>query len=198
MKELFVARHAESELNLENVLNGDPALAVGLTARGEEQARALGAAVGQVDLAAHTSFARTRSTAELAWPEAPRLEVPELDEIRFGRFEGTRFGDGYEAWARSAGPEDACPGGGESRVEAPRRYVKRLPAVARAPGGAARPRRPRRADPLPPRWPSAARLPRGSWSTFRPRSHTESTATSSARAIELLEAWAAAPEFAPE
>jgi broad specificity phosphatase PhoE len=197
VNELFVARHAESELNLENVLNGDPALAVGLTARGEEQARALGAAVGPVDLAAHTSFARTRSTAELAWPEAPRLEVPELDEIRFGRFEGTRFGDGYEAWARSAGPRDACPGGGESRVEATRRYVKGfrlllgrpeerlalvahgaqirylLVAVSGSPPA-------RILEHVPPAEPY--RVDRDEL----------------ARAIELLEAWAAAPEFAPE
>ncbi len=124
MRELVVARHGQSELNAENVLNGDPAVAVALTAGGEVQARALGAAVGPVDLAAHTRFARTRRTAELAWPEAPLLEVPELDEIRFGRWEGSRWSEGYEEWARSSGPEDACPGGGESRVEAARRYVK--------------------------------------------------------------------------
>ncbi len=124
MRELVVARHGESELNVENVLNGDPSVSVGLTARGEEQARALGVGAGAVDLAAHTSFARTRATAELAWPCAPLLVVPELDEIRFGRWEGTRWSEGYEAWARSSGPEDACPGGGESRVEAARRYVR--------------------------------------------------------------------------
>jgi broad specificity phosphatase PhoE len=124
VRELVVARHAESELNVENVLNGDPAVRVGLTARGDEQARALGAAVGEVELAAHTRFERTRRTAELAWPGTPLLEVPELDEIRFGRWEGTRWGEGYEEWARSSGPEDGCPGGGESRVEAARRYVR--------------------------------------------------------------------------
>ena len=197
MKELFVARHAESELNLENVLNGDPALAVGLTARGEEQARALGAAVGQVDVAAHTRFQRTRSTAELAWPDAPLLEVPELDEIRFGGWEGTRFGDGYEAWARSASPEEACPGGGESRVEAARRYASgfrlllerpeaRLALVAHgaqirylllAVGGSV----PERIlEHVPPAEPYRVDL------------------EELGRAIELLEAWAAAPEFAPE
>lgn len=124
MRELVVARHGESELNLENVLNGDPEVIVGLTARGEEQARALGAAVGPVDLAAHTRFARTRRTAELAWPDTPLLEIPELDEIRFGRWEGTRSGNGYEAWASSSGPEDECPGGGESRAAAARRYAR--------------------------------------------------------------------------
>jgi broad specificity phosphatase PhoE len=197
VRELFVARHAESELNLESVLNGDPARAVGMTARGEEQARALGAAVGQVDLAAHTRFQRTRSTAELAWPDAPLLEVAELDEIRFGRWEGTRFGDGYEAWARSASPEETCPGGGESRVEAARRYAggfrlllerpeARLALVAHgaqiryllvAIGGSAPARILEHVPPAEP-----YRVDR---EDLR-------------RAIELLEAWAAAPEFAPE
>lgn len=109
---------------MDNVLNGDPSLPVGLTERGREQARALGAAVGPVDLAAHTTFARTRETAEVAWPATPTLVVPELDEIAFGRWEGTRWGEGYEAWVGEAGPEDECPGGGESRVAAARRYVR--------------------------------------------------------------------------
>lgn len=120
----MIARHAESELNVENVLNGDPSVNVGLTARGEEQARALGAAVGPVDLVAHTSFGRTRQTAALAWPGAPLLFVPDLDEIRFGRWEGTRWGDGYGAWVGESGPEEESPGGGESRAAAARRYVR--------------------------------------------------------------------------
>lgn len=124
MRELVVARHGESELNLDNVLNGDPAVSVRLSARGEEQARALGSAVGAVDLAAHTRFERTRRTAELAWPGTPLLELPELDEIRFGRWEATRWSEGYEEWARSSGPAEECPGGGESRVAATRRYLQ--------------------------------------------------------------------------
>ncbi len=197
MRELVFARHAESELNLENVLNGDPAVGVPLTARGEQQARALGDAVGPVDLAAHTRFERTRRTAALAWPNAPLLEVPLLDEIRFGRFEGTPFGDGYEAWARSAGAEDACPGGGESRVEAARRYAAGLrlllerpePRVALvahgaqvrylllAAGGRVPVRILERVDPAEPH-----RLDRDQLD----------------RALAVLEDWAAAPVFAPQ
>jgi alpha-ribazole phosphatase len=124
VRTLVLARHAESELNADNVLNGDPSRSVGLTARGEEQARALGAAAGPVDLVAHTSFERTRRTGELAWPGTPTLLVPDLDEIRFGRWEGTRWSDGYEAWVGAAGPEEPSPGGGESRVAAARRYVR--------------------------------------------------------------------------
>ena len=94
-----------------------------LTELGREQALALGAAVGPVDLVAHTEFPRTRETAELAWPGTPTLVVRELNEIAFGRFEGTSWHEGYDVWTTTAGPEDACPGGGESRVAATRRYV---------------------------------------------------------------------------
>jgi broad specificity phosphatase PhoE len=119
-----MARHAESELNLHDVLNGDASLDVRLTPRGREQARALGREAGPVDVVAHTEFGRTRETAELAWPDAPRLVFPELNEISFGRFEGTTWRDGYLDWARSSGPLDECPGGGESRVAAIRRYIR--------------------------------------------------------------------------
>ena len=109
---------------MRQVLNGDPTVPVGLTARGEEQARALGAATGAVDVAFHTSFERTRRTAELAWPGAPLVPLAELDEIRFGSWEGTSWDDGYAEWVRAAPPDEACPGGGESRTAAVRRYVR--------------------------------------------------------------------------
>lgn len=95
-----------------------------LTDIGRAQARALGKVVGPVDVVAHTELARTRETAELAWPDAPTLVVAELNEIRFGRFEGTLWRDGYDVWTTAAGPEDECPGGGESRATAARRYVR--------------------------------------------------------------------------
>ena len=123
MRRLVVARHAESSTGAAGLLNGDPSVESRLTELGREQARALGEAVGRVDLAVHTAFARTLETAELAWPDAPRLLVPELGEIRYGRFESSRWGDGYGDWVVSAGPLDPSPGGGESRVEAVRRYV---------------------------------------------------------------------------
>jgi broad specificity phosphatase PhoE len=123
VKTLILARHGESELSLVDVLNGDPAVEVPLTEVGREQAIRLGADVGPVDLVAHTQFRRTRETAELAWPQAPTLVVPELNEISFGRFEGTHWRDGYHDWVARSGPEDECPGGGESRLAAIRRYL---------------------------------------------------------------------------
>ena len=124
MKELVLARHGESDFSVEERLNGDPSVQVGLTARGREQARELGLSAGPVDLAAHTEFSRTRETAELAWPGVPLLEVPDLNEFGFGHFEGTHWGEGFHEWVVASGPEEGVPGGGESRVAAVERFVR--------------------------------------------------------------------------
>lgn len=123
MKELVVARHAESEFNVLERLNGDASVNVTLTGAGREQARELGRNAGPVDLVAHTEFSRTRETAELAWPGVPLLEVPELNEFRFGHFEGTRWADGFDEWVLTSKPEDGVPGGGESRLVAVQRFI---------------------------------------------------------------------------
>ena len=54
----------------------------------------------------YTSFARTRETAELAWPGAPALAVPELNEITFGELGRDTVGDGYGRGSASPRPED--------------------------------------------------------------------------------------------
>ncbi len=124
--------------------------------------------------------------------------MPELDEIRFGRWEGTRFGDGYEcvgAIGRSGGrpvpaavragsrPRGAmraasacCSERPEARLAlvahgAQIRYL--LLAVSGSPPA-------RILEHVPPAEPYRVDL------------------DELGRAIELLEAWAAAPEFAPE
>ena len=124
MRELVLARHAESEFNVLERLNGDPAVAVGLTEAGREQARELGRIAGPVDLVAHSEFSRTHETAELAWPGVPLLEIPELNEFRFGRFEGMRWADGFDDWVLTSTPADDVPGGGESRLAAVQRFVR--------------------------------------------------------------------------
>lgn len=124
MREIVLARHAESEWNVLERLNGDPAVAVGLTEAGREQARALGEAAGSVDLVVHTEFLRTRETAELAWPGVRLLEVPELNEFSFGSYEGTRWAEGFDDWVLSSTPVDHVPGGGESRLVGVRRFIR--------------------------------------------------------------------------
>jgi broad specificity phosphatase PhoE len=133
VRELVLARHAESEFNISERLNGDPSLRVGLTETGRVQARALGEEAGPVDLAAHSSFGRARETAVLAWPAAPLLEVPDLGEFTFGSFEGTRWADGFDEWVKTSAPDVGAPGGGESRVEAARRFVRGYRALLARP-----------------------------------------------------------------
>jgi broad specificity phosphatase PhoE len=122
METAILVRHAESELNVLEILNGDRSVACGLTKRGREQARRLGPLV-RPDLAMTSSFERARETAALAWPGVPREEDADFDEIRFGRWEGDGW-RGYVDWAREAGPMDVAPGGGESRAAAVTRYAR--------------------------------------------------------------------------
>jgi len=102
---LFVlSRHAETTLNHEHRINGDPSLEVGLTTEGEAQARLLGAEVAgiAIELAVHTRFGRTRMTAALALEGrgVSLLEEPLFDDIDVGELEGRTIED-YRAWKRA-------------------------------------------------------------------------------------------------
>ena len=122
----ILARHGESELSCQGLTNGDPRVACPLTARGREEARHLGGllATEPIDLCVTSEFERTGETADLALEgrSVPRLVLPDLNDIRFGEFEGRALTD-YREWAHAHTPEDEAPGGGESRVETIRRYV---------------------------------------------------------------------------
>jgi len=126
MERLILVRHGESEYSFRGLLNGDPERAVGLTERGEEEARALGRELADVplDLAVHTGFPRTRATLELvlAGREVPVLEEPRLADPRAGGFEGLTL-DEYRGWAWHAGSREEAPGGGESRLSVVQRYL---------------------------------------------------------------------------
>jgi broad specificity phosphatase PhoE len=123
---LFViARHAESELNLERRVNGDPSRRVDLTEHGREEARQLGTQVANfpVELCVHTRFTRTRETAEiaLAGREVPFVVEPLLDDINVGDFEGAPLEE-YRAW-KHGHPRNVPFPGGESLDDAARRYA---------------------------------------------------------------------------
>jgi broad specificity phosphatase PhoE len=121
MESAILVRHAESELNVRGILNGDRSVPGALTELGREQARRLGG-LARPDRVVTSSFERARETAAVAWPHVPRVEDADLDEIAFGRWEGAEL-DGYQQWAGAAGPVEAAPGGGESRAAAVARYV---------------------------------------------------------------------------
>jgi probable phosphoglycerate mutase len=125
--QLYVlARHAESTLNFENRINGDPSVPVELTEKGREEAKLLGEQLRHVDIEVciHTNFTRTRDTAEiaLAGREVPLELEPLLDDIDVGELEGITIEE-YRAWKRGRTRADPFPGG-ESLDDAARRYAE--------------------------------------------------------------------------
>lgn len=127
MDTIILVRHGESELSVVERTNGDPGTACALTEAGREQARELGRALAgeAIDLCITSEFQRAQETADLALErrEVPRLVLADLNDIRFGDFEGRALTE-YRAWAHAHGPEEAAPGGGDSRAETVRRYIR--------------------------------------------------------------------------
>jgi broad specificity phosphatase PhoE len=136
MELAILARHGESALGARGLMNGDPAVANGLTPAGEAQARRLGDALSDVpvELGVTSRFPRTRETLALALAgrDVPTLVLPDLDEIGFGRWEGAPA-EGYLEWAWSKGPQEPAPGGGETRADAVRRLARGFRAVLARP-----------------------------------------------------------------
>jgi broad specificity phosphatase PhoE len=121
-----LARHAESVLNLENRVNGDPRVRAPLTERGREEAALLGLEVRGLllDACVHTRFGRTLETARIALEgrDIPLVEDELLDDVRVGELEGLSV-DEYRAWKRKHLRSDRFPGG-ESLDESARRYAE--------------------------------------------------------------------------
>ena len=126
MRLFIFCRHAESILNLERRINGDPTRDVPLTDRGRQEASELGAMLANiaVDVCVHTRFPRTARTAEIALAGRDvRFEVePLLDDIDIGDLEGKSLDD-YRAWKHEHARSDAFPGG-ESLDDAAGRYAE--------------------------------------------------------------------------
>jgi broad specificity phosphatase PhoE len=133
---LFVlARHAESTLNVERVVNGDPARDVRLTEQGRAESVLLGEQVRNLalDVCIHSRFGRTRETAEIALEgRGVRFEAePLLDDIDVGDLEGKSLDD-YRAWKRRHVRADPFPNG-ESLDEATVRYGRAFRALLARP-----------------------------------------------------------------
>ena len=125
MRVFVLVRHGQSELNVTERVNGDPAVPVPLTPQGAAEASALAVQLSgfALDLCVHTRFGRTRQTAEiaLAGREVPVEVEPLLDDIDVGELEGETI-DEYRAWKHGHGRGDAFPGG-ESLDAAALRYA---------------------------------------------------------------------------
>ena len=138
MERAIFARHGESEFSSRSAMNGDPAVANALTVTGVEQARELGRALADddIELCVTSEFERVRQTADVALSgrDVPRLVLPELNDIQVGAFENGLLAD-YRRWAHTHGPEDLPPGGGESRAQVVRRYVRAFQTILARPEG---------------------------------------------------------------
>jgi broad specificity phosphatase PhoE len=84
----------------------------------------------ELDVCVTSEFERVRETADLALAgrDVPRLVLAELNDIRFGRFEGGSLA-GYRVWAAANDPTVEAPGGGESRAATIARYVRAYRAI---------------------------------------------------------------------
>ena len=200
MERALLARHAESEFSVRGLTNGDPSVECGLTDRGREQARHLADVLADVpiDLCAVSEFQRARETADiaLAGRDVERLVVPELNDIRFGEFEGRLLAD-YRAWAWTHGPEDEVPGGGETRAATVGRYVVGFRTLL------ARPARTILvvAHGLPVRYvlnAAAGRVPGPVIEQVPYAEPFELTATDLTEAVQLLDGWVRAPTWPTE
>ena len=125
MRLFVLVRHGQSELNVSQLVNGDPEIPVALTRQGEEEATALGVQLAGIglDLCVHTRFGRSRLTAEiaLAGRDVPVVVEPLLDDIDVGELEGRTIAE-YREWKRAHTRADPFPGG-ESLDAAARRYA---------------------------------------------------------------------------
>ena len=128
MRSLILARHGEAGSNTSGIVSGTPP-GEGLTAEGTEQARLLASELAKtrVDLGVATAFRRAQETLALvlAEREVPRIVLSQLNEIRFGAFDGGSL-EAYREWAWSEEPDVRPPGEGESRAEVAARIADGL------------------------------------------------------------------------
>ncbi|MGH3009488.1 MAG: histidine phosphatase family protein [Gaiellaceae bacterium] len=125
MRLFLIARHGQSLLNVDKVVNGDPALDRGLSEQGIEEAQQLASQLAalSLDLVAVSPFPRALQTANIALGarEVPHLVDDELADVRIGELEGATL-DVYRATPAHANRKERFPGG-ESLDEAALRYA---------------------------------------------------------------------------
>lgn len=135
MESLVLVRHAAAGSNRDGTTSCTPP-GLSLTEEGVEQARELAELLAgeEVSLGVATRLVRTQETLALALSgrPAPRVVVPELDEIHFGSFDGGSLAE-YRAWAASHPPDQPAPGGGESRADAAARFARGLEVILARP-----------------------------------------------------------------
>jgi probable phosphoglycerate mutase len=125
MRLFLLARHGQSLFNVDQVVNGDPALDRGLSEQGIEEAERLAGQLAElpIDLVAVSPFPRAVQTANIALAnrDVPHLVDEELGDVRIGELEGKSLDD-YRAAPAHSNRKERFPGG-ESLDEAALRYA---------------------------------------------------------------------------
>lgn len=107
---IYLLRHGETAYNAEKRYQGTRDIPLSPKGRAE---------LVQADFSPETVFVsplrRARETAEILFPSAAQIAVPDLREMCFGSFEGKNYLEmaqdpAYTAWVNS-NCESACPGG---------------------------------------------------------------------------------------
>jgi len=121
----LLVRHGQSLFNVDNVVNGDPALDRGLSEPGIEEAESLAGEIAAlpIDLAAVSPFPRALQTANIALGarDVPHIVDDDLGDVRIGELEGKTL-DEYRAAPAHANRKERFPGG-ESLDEAALRHA---------------------------------------------------------------------------
>ena len=126
MRLFVLARHGQSLLNIEGIVNGDPQRDPGLSELGVVEATSLGQQISAIklDVAIVSPFPRTVQTAEIALDgcNVPCVLDDELGDVRIGTHEGQSLADYRDSQPHNDRnlrfPE------GESLNEAAQRYAR--------------------------------------------------------------------------
>ncbi len=125
MRLFLVVRHGQSLLNVDKLVNGDPALDRGLSEQGIEEAERLGSQIAALplELVAISPFPRALQTANIALGDrdVPHLVDEDLGDVRVGELEGESL-EAYRATPAHTNRKERFPGG-ESLDEAALRYA---------------------------------------------------------------------------
>jgi len=111
---IYLARHGQTDWNLEGRTQGGTDIP--LNATGRQQAQDLKAHLMglQLDAVYSSTLRRSRDTAEIVHGQVPVTSLPGLGERRFGKFEGRLTNDpedGPEFQRRQWSPDDSLDGG---------------------------------------------------------------------------------------
>jgi broad specificity phosphatase PhoE len=125
MRIFLLVRHGQSLFNVDELVNGDPALDRGLSEQGIEEAERLAGQLSAlpIDLVAVSPFPRALQTANiaLAGREVRHLVDEDLGDVRIGELEGASL-DAYRETPAHLNRKERFPGG-ESLDEAALRYA---------------------------------------------------------------------------